>query len=75
MPKGDETMEKKKEQLFSELTKAIAAPYEKKLAEANAKLEAIKKALPDPRIGKWQPATRAFIEKVRKEVEHGGEKI
>jgi len=63
-------MEKKKEKLYSDITKAIVAPYEKKLAEANAKLERIRKALPDPRIGKWQPGTRAFIEKVRKEVEH-----
>jgi len=70
-------MDKMREQLYSQLNKAIAAPYVEKLAEANAKLEAIRKALPDYRImGNWQPGARAFVRtvqmvlEVRKEVEH-----
>jgi hypothetical protein len=39
---------------------------EKQLASANAKIEAVKNALPDPRIlGCWGAGPKAFVEKIR----------
>lgn len=43
---------------------------EKQLDRSNAKLEAIRKALPDPRfLGGWGSGPKAFVEKVRSIIE------
>jgi uncharacterized protein YPO0396 len=58
-------MEKKNQktlQMLIELEKS----HQKQLDRSNAKLEAIKKALPDPRsLGYWGSGQKAFVEKVR----------
>ena len=61
-------MEKKNPKLDQAIIKMVQShdKLEKQLGAANAKIEAIKKALPDYRImGGWGSGAKMFVQKIR----------